>query len=245
MTVYLVGAGPGDPDLITVRGARLLAAADVVVHDRLAAPLISLANPGARLFDVGKARGSAPVPQSEINALLVDLGQHNDCVVRLKGGDPMVLARGTEEAEALIHAGVPFAVVPGISSVLGAPAAAGISLTIRGVAQSFLVFTGHEEPGALPDERWRAMAEFGGTLVILMGAKHIARTATRLVAAGLAPETPVAAVYAASTSQERVVISSLAEIGRIDHPSPTMFIVGDVVRRRVVFSPGAFAHLLP
>jgi uroporphyrin-III C-methyltransferase len=243
VTVYLVGAGPGDPELITVRGARLLAAADVVVHDRLAAPLISLANPDALLVDVGKALGSAPVPQAEINAMLVDLGRQHECVVRLKGGDPFVLARGTEEAEALIQAGVPLAVVPGISSALGAPAAAGISLTLRGVAQSFMVFTGHEAPEAVPDERWKAMVDFGGTLVILMGAKHIAGTAARLIAAGLAPDTAVAAVHAASTSRQRVVISSLSTIGQTDHPSPTTFIVGDVVRRQVSFSPDAFLQL--
>jgi uroporphyrin-III C-methyltransferase len=233
MTVFLVGAGPGDPDLITVRGARLLATADVVVHDRLAAPLLALANPRARIIDVGKALGSAPTPQSEINAMLVAFGRDFERVVRLKGGDPFVLARGTEEAEALAAAGIPFDVVPGISSALGAPSAAGVSLTLRGVAQSFMVLTGHEEPRLVPDERWRAMAEFGGTLVILMGAQHIGATAARLVEAGLSPATPVAAVHAASTSDQRVVVSSLREVGQIAHPSPTTFIVGEVIRRRI------------
>jgi uroporphyrin-III C-methyltransferase len=233
MTVFLVGAGPGDPELITVRGARLLAAADVVVHDRLAAPLLALANPRARIIDVGKALGSAPTPQTEINAMLVAFGRDFRYVVRLKGGDPFVLARGTEEAEALAAAGIPFDVVPGISSALGAPSAAGVSLTLRGVAQSFMVLTGHEEPRSVPDERWRAMAEFGGTLVILMGAQHISATAARLVEAGLSPDTPVAAVHAASTSDQRVVVSSLRQVGQIDHPSPTTFIVGEVIRRRV------------
>jgi uroporphyrin-III C-methyltransferase len=233
MTVYLVGAGPGDPELITVRGARLLAAADVVLHDRLAVPLLALANPTARIVDVGKALGSAPTPQLEINAMLVEFGRRLDCVVRLKGGDPFVLARGTEEAEALAAAGIPFDVVPGISSALGAPSAAGVSLTLRGVAQSFMVLTGHEEPHSVSDERWRAMVEFGGTLVILMGALHIGATAARLIDAGLSPDTPVAAVHAASTRDQRVVVSSLAEIGQIDHPSPTTFIVGDVIRRRL------------
>jgi uroporphyrin-III C-methyltransferase len=233
MTVFLVGAGPGDPELITVRGARLLAAADVVVHDRLAAPLLALANPRAQIIDVGKALGSAPTPQAEINSMLVAFGRDFECVVRLKGGDPFVLARGTEEAEALSAAGIPFDVVPGISSALGAPSAAGVSLTLRGVAQSFMVLTGHEEPRAVPDERWRAMAEFGGTLVVLMGAHHIGATAARLMEAGLAPDTPVAAVHAASTSDQRVVVSSLHEVGQIDHPSPTTFIIGEVIRRRI------------
>jgi siroheme synthase len=163
----------------------------------------------------------------------VAFGRRLECVVRLKGGDPFVLARGTEEAEALADAGIPFDVVPGISSALGAPAAAGVSLTLRGVAQSFMVLTGHEEPQAVPDQRWRAMAEFGGTLVILMGALHIGATAARLIDAGLSPDTPVAAVYAATTEAQRVVVSSLAEIGQTDHPSPTTFIVGEVIRRRI------------
>jgi siroheme synthase len=143
------------------------------------------------------------------------------------------LARGTEEAEALAASGVPFDVVPGISSALGAPAAAGVSLTLRGVAQSFMVLTGHEEPGAVAEERWRAMAGFGGTLVIMMGAAHITATSARLIEAGLAPDTPVAAVHAATTGGQRVMISTLAEIGGLDHPSPTTFIVGEVVRRRI------------
>jgi uroporphyrin-III C-methyltransferase len=237
MTVYLVGAGPGDPELITVRGARLLAAADVVVHDRLATPLLALVNPAAVLVDVGKALGSAPTPQEEINAMLVDLGGRHDCVVRLKGGDPFVLARGTEEAEALAAAGVPCDVVPGISSALGAPSSAGVSVTLRGVAQSFMVLTGHEEPSSVPDVRWRAMAEFGGTLVIMMGAAHIEATAARLVEAGLPADTPVAAVHAATTGDQRVIVSSLADIGHTTHPSPTTFIVGDVVRRRLSLPP--------
>jgi uroporphyrin-III C-methyltransferase len=234
VTVYLVGAGPGDPELITVRGARLLAAADVVVHDRLAAGLITLAGPSATIINVGKALGSAPVPQSEINAMLIDLGRRHGCVVRLKGGDPFVLARGAEEAEALATAGIPCEVIPGISSALGAPSAAGIPLTVRGIAQSFMVLTGHEEPNAVSAERWRAMVEFGGTLVILMGAAHIEATAARLVDAGLSPDTPVAAVHAATTAEQRVVVSTLATLGH-DHPSPTTFIVGEVVRSRLAF----------
>lgn len=232
MSVYLVGAGPGDPELITVRGARLLAAADVVVHDRLAAPLLSLANRGAELIDVGKAPGSAPVQQDEINAILVEHGRRPGCVVRLKGGDPFVFGRGAEEAEALAAAGVPFEIVPGVSSALAAPAAAGIPLTARGSAQSFTVLTGHEDPLTVPAHRWRAIAGLGGTVVILMGAARIGDIAARLIEAGLSTETPAAAIYAATTSEQRVSISSLGEIGQSRHLPPVTFVIGDVVLRR-------------
>lgn len=232
MTVYLVGAGPGDPELITVRGARLLAAADVVVHDRLAAPLLAYAKHGAELIDVGKASGWVPVRQKEINAILVEQGRRRRCVVRLKGGDPFVFARGAEEAEALAAAGVPFEVVPGVTSALAAPAAAGIPLTARGSAQSFTVLTGHEDPLSVPEQRWRAIADLGGTVVILMGAGRIAEIAARLIGAGLSAETPVAAIQAATTGDQRITISSLAEIGESRHLPPVTFVIGEVVLRR-------------
>jgi uroporphyrin-III C-methyltransferase len=233
MTVYLVGAGPGDPELITVRGARLLGGAEVVVHDRLAAPLLALARPGAELVNVGKARGSTPVPQEEINAILVEAGRRQGCVVRLKGGDPFVVARGGEEAEALAAAGVSFDVVPGVSSVLGAPAAAGIPITKRGVAQSFTVLTGHEDPALWPDERWDAIAGVSGTILVLMGADHIGEIAQRLVKSGLGAQTPVAAIHAATTSRESISVSSLGEVGDGRYRSPTTFVIGEVVRHRL------------
>ena len=246
MTVHLVGAGPGDPELITVRGARLLSVADVVVHDRLAAPLLPLVRKGAEVIDVGKSPGSAPVPQDEINAILVEHGRRGRCVVRLKGGDPFVFARGAEEAEALATAGVPFEVVPGVTSALGAPAAAGIPLTARGTARSFTVLTGHEDPLSIPAHRWRAMADLAGTIVVLMGGARIAGIADRLVEAGLASRTPVAAIHAATTSAQNVYVSSLGEIGKTRHRSPVTFVIGDVVRRRVeaTGSPVALAAAL-
>jgi uroporphyrin-III C-methyltransferase len=237
MTVHLVGAGPGDPDLITVRGARLLAAADVVVHDHLAAPLLSLVGPRTQLVDVGKRSGAAHVPQDDTNALLVDLGRRHETVVRLKGGDPFVFAHGAEEIDALSRAGVPFEVVPGVSSALGAPASARIPLTVRGLSRSFTVLSGHEDPHAVPAHRWRAIADLDGTVVVLMGATRIGEIAAQLTKAGASPGTPVAAIYAATTPEQEVALSSLEKIATARHISPTTFVIGEVVRRRCSPAP--------
>ncbi len=228
MTVYLVGAGPGDPELISVRGARLLGRADVVVYDRLARPLLELATSSAELVDVGKAPGSAPVPQSRINGLLVDYGRSHACVVRLKGGDPFVFARGAEEAEALLAAGVVFEVVPGISSALAAPAAAGVPLTLRGSVRSFTVLTGHEDPDGAPSGYWDALVALGGTIVVLMGAARIDRIAQRLLRAGLPPATPAVAIHAATTGSEKLHRSTLEAIGGEPVVSPVTFVIGPV-----------------
>src|SRR6476620_10672968 len=168
MTVYLVGAGPGDPGLLTVRGAELLAAADVVVYDRLASfALLALAPATAERVSVGKAPGQAEMTQDEINAVLVARGTAGLEVVRLKGGDPFVFGRGGEEAEACITAGVPFEVVPGITSAIAAAADAGSPVTHRRVSTSFTVVTGHEDPTkGTTDTRWDALAQAGGTLVV-------------------------------------------------------------------------------
>ena len=233
VTVFLVGAGPGDPDLITVRGAQLLARADVVVYDRLALPLLALVKPGTELVDVGKAPGCVPTSQEQINAILVDRGRRVGCVVRLKGGDPFVLARGAEELESLAAAHVDFDVVPGISSALGSPASAGISLTVRGVSQSFTVITGHEDPLDAADQKWRALVDLGGTIVILMGVARIGAIAARLAQEGLPLATPVAAIYAATTSKERITVWTLKTVGDVPHDTPTTFVIGEVVRHRV------------
>ncbi len=236
MTVYLVGAGPGDPELITLRGARLLASADVVVYDRLAEPLLSLVGSHAERIDVGKARGVSPVSQEQINAILIECGRRFESVVRLKGGDPFVFARGGEELIALKSAGIACGVVPGISSALGAPATAGISLTVRGVSQSFTVITAHEDPRNVPQKRWEALADLGGTIVVLMGAANIGALAARLVDAGLTGETPVAAIYAAATDDEQISIWSLNTVGDVQHVAPTTFVIGEVVGLRTALS---------
>jgi len=181
VTVYLVGAGPGDPGLLTVRGAELLARADVVVHDRLAETrLLDLAPAGAERIDVGKSPGG-PIDQEGINRLLVEHGLAGREVVRLKGGDPFVFGRGGEEAVALIDAGVPFEVVPGITSATAAPAYAGIPVTHRGLSTSFTVVTGHSRHSVDSEIDWNSLARAGDTIIVLMGVSHRAEIARRLV----------------------------------------------------------------
>jgi len=230
MTVYLVGAGPGDPGLLTRRGAELLARADVVVHDRLGtADLLDLARPGAEMITAGKAPGRVDLTQDEINAVLVEKGRAGLEVVRLKGGDPFVFGRGGEEAEVLATAGIPFEVVPGISSAIGAPAYAGIPVTHRGRSTHFTVVTGNEDPTkAGTDVDWDALARVGGTLVILMGAARIGGIADRLMAAGLSPDTPVAAVRNGTRPDQHTVRATLATIATAGVKAPSAVVVGAV-----------------
>lgn len=228
MTVFLVGAGPGDPGLITVRGAQVLATADVVVHDRLAEPaLLDLAPPGAERIDVGKSPGG-PVRQDEINALLVERGRAGQSVVRLKGGDPFVFGRGGEEAVALLGAGVPFEVVPGVSAAVGVPAYAGIPVTHRGLSTSFTVVTGHSRHAADDDIDWDALARVGDTLVVLMGVAHRAEIADRLMAGGAPGSTPVAAIRWGTRPDQRTVRTTLAELHACPLEPPVTMVIGQV-----------------
>ena len=234
MTVFLVGAGPGDPDLLTVKAARLLSTADVVVHDRLASPEIrELIRPGAELIDVGKRPGR-PTPQEIINALLVHLGSQGLRVVRLKGGDPFVFGRGGEEALALAEAGVPFEVVPGITSAVGVPAAAGVPVTHRGVSASFTVVTGHRERGGSDGVEWEALARVGGTIVVLMGVSERAVIASRLIAGGLSADTPVAAIRWGTRPEQHTVRTTLADLGATDIESPATIVIGAVAALELV-----------
>ena len=229
MTVYLVGAGPGDPGLLTVRGAELLRRCDVVVHDRLIGQeMLALVRADTLRIDVGKAKGSAPVPQERINELLIEHGRVAECVVRLKGGDPFVFGRGGEEAMALAGADVAFEVVPGVSSALAAPAAAGIPLTLRNEALSFTVVTGHLAPSTAGSVDWQALAKIGGTLVILMAATRIGEIAAELQLGGLASGTPVAAVRWGTTGRQKVVRATLATIGSAGVRAPSTIVVGVV-----------------
>jgi uroporphyrinogen III methyltransferase / synthase len=230
MTVYLVGAGPGDPGLLTVRGAEVLGNADVVVYDRLVHPsLLDHAPADAERIYAGKAPGAAEKSQADINALLVERGRPGKTVVRLKGGDPFVFGRGGEEAEALAAAGVPFEVVPGITSAIGAPAYAGIPVTHRGISTHFTVVTGHEDPAkATADVDWGALAGAGGTLVILMGAGRVGEIAARLMDGGLAPGTPVAAVRNGTRPDQQTVRATLDTIGDAGVQAPAAIVVGDV-----------------
>lgn len=227
MTVYLVGAGPGDPGLLTRRGAELLAGADVVVYDRLVDPaLLALARPGAELVDAGD-RGVGR--QDEINALLVDRGRAGLSVVRLKGGDPFLFGRGGEEAEALAAAGVPWEPVPGVSSALAVPAYAGVPATHRGLSSSVTVVTGHVgDPTAPGGVDWESLARAGGTIVVLMGMATREEIARRLVAAGRPPDTPVVVVQWGTTPAQRTARTTLAGLGAVDLGSPSVVVVGPV-----------------
>jgi uroporphyrinogen III methyltransferase/synthase len=230
MTVFLVGAGPGDPGLITVRGAEVLARAEVVVHDRLsAAELLDLAPAGAERIDVGKSPSGPSVPQDDINRLLVDRGRTGATVVRLKGGDPFVFARGAEEAAALEEAGVDYEVVPGITSAIAVPAYAGIPVTLRYSSTSVTVVTGHEDPGkGRTDVDWEALARVGGTIVILMGVAHLPRITERLLAGGLPADTPVAAVRWGTRPDQSTVRATLGTIAEHTLRPPCTIVVGDV-----------------
>jgi uroporphyrinogen III methyltransferase / synthase len=238
VNVALVGAGPGDPGLMTVRGLALLRRADVVVYDRLVDPrLLDEARPDAHRVFVGKASGAHTLPQREINALLVRHAEQGRRVVRLKGGDPFVFGRGGEEAEALAAAGIPFEVVPGVSSAVAVPAYAGIPVTHRGVASSFAVVTGHEDEGkgeAAVD--WARLATAVDTLVILMGVRSLPRIAAALLDAGRAPETPVALVRWGTTDAQETVVGRLDQIATLAAAvrlaPPVVIVVGDVVNLR-------------
>jgi uroporphyrinogen III methyltransferase/synthase len=229
VTVYLVGAGPGDPGLLTVRGAEVLSHADVVVYDRLSvSSLLDLAPERAERISVGKARGEATVPQHEINALLVERGRAGQEVVRLKGGDPFVFARGGEEASALLAAGVGFEVVPGITSAVAVPAFAGVPVTHRGLSTSFTVVTGHEDPWAAKDTDWDAVARVGGTIVVLMGVATRGAIAARLMEGGLAADTPVAAVRWGTRPEQHSVRTTLGGLGAAALDPPATIVIGAV-----------------
>ncbi len=225
--VALVGAGPGDPELLTVKAVRLLGDADVVLHDRLVAPeILALARPGAELIDVGKRPGGSHT-QDVLNELLVLHASSGRRVVRLKGGDPFLFGRGGEEVEVLARHGIACQVVPGISSSLAGPAAAGIPVTHRQVARAVTVVTGHEAAASDPVD-WSAVARVGGTVVILMGIERRAVLAERMITAGMEGSTPVAVVMDATTPRQRVWAGVLADLGEADVVSPAVIVVGAV-----------------
>jgi uroporphyrin-III C-methyltransferase/precorrin-2 dehydrogenase/sirohydrochlorin ferrochelatase len=242
--VYLVGAGPGDPGLITARGLELLQGADVVVYDRLVAPsLVAEAPPGAERVFVGKRPhgGGADLAQEEINALLVDRARRGLTVVRLKGGDPFVFGRGAEECEALHAAGVPFHVVPGVTSAIAAPAAAGIPVTHRRLASAFAVVTGHESDGVSSLD-WEALARVP-TLVVLMGLSALPEITARLLAHGAHPDTPAAVIASGTLPGQRTVVGTLAtlaaQVAAEGLEPPATVVVGEVVKVRALLSAEA------
>ena len=235
-TVALVGAGPGDPGLMTVRGLELLRRAHVVVYDRLVDPRLLDEAPRARRIFAGKASGNHALPQERINALLIMHARRGRRVVRLKGGDPFVFGRGGEEAEALAHARIPFEVVPGVSSAVAVPAYAGIPLTHRGVASSFAVVTGHERPGGESSVDWARLARASDTLVVLMGVESLPRITRALIAHGRPAATPVALVRWGTTSAQETVTGTLGDIAaraaRARLEPPVVIVIGDVVALR-------------
>lgn len=229
MTVYLVGAGPGDPGLITVKGAKLLGQADVVVHDRLVGPdVLSLAPDGCELISAAKEPRRPTMTQDEINALLVERGKRGQFVVRLKGGDPCIFARGGEEAAALAEAGVDVEIVPGITSAIAAPAYAGIPVTLRHEALSVTFVTGHEDPLSGQTVDWDAIAATNGTVVVLMGAGRARQIAARLEMGGRPSNTPAAWVHWGTYDKQEVWRGTLDELGRDPIPSPSVMVIGAV-----------------
>jgi uroporphyrin-III C-methyltransferase len=248
--VFLVGAGPGDPELLTLKAAAAIGASDVVVYDELVNPeILAHARRDAELVAGGKRAGGPSVPQEEINRLLVEHARRGRTVARVKGGDPFVFGRGGEEAEALVEAGVPWEVIPGVSSGVAAPAYAGIPLTHRGVASSVAFVTGHDAPGKRRDPvDWLAAAHAADTLVIFMCARTIAGIARDLVAAGRRPSTPVAVVRWGTYEDQEVYTGVLEDLAPGDGAEvelaiapPAIAIVGDVVslRDRLAWAPAA------
>jgi uroporphyrin-III C-methyltransferase len=252
--VSLVGAGPGDPELMTVKGLRRLREADVVVHDALLSfALLDECRPEAEIIEAGKRGGGPSTPQQWINRVLVERASRGLRVVRLKGGDPFVFGRGGEEAEALVAAGIPWEVVPGVSSAIAAPAYAGIPLTHRDHSSSFAVVSGHE-----PDDReesrlhWQALARGIDTLVFLMGVGRMAQITSQLIAHGRKPETPAAVVRWGSTHEQETVVATLATIAEVSAAAgiaaPALLVVGEVVRLRERldwFEPALMQSLVP
>ena len=231
--VYLVGAGPGDPGLMTVRGLRLLRDAQVVVYDQLVNPVLleEVAVDAQRIF-VGKQAGRHCIAQSDINSVLIDYARRGFDVVRLKGGDPFVFGRGGEEAEALADADIPFEIVPGVSSAVAVPAYAGIPLTHRDYASSFAVVTGHEAVKSKSSVDWAKLATAVDTLVILMGLHNLPLIVAKLVANGRSADTPVAVIHQGTTEQQQTVIGTLSDIVEKSAAlkAPALIVVGEVVR---------------
>ena len=238
MTVHLVGAGPGDPALLTLAAAELLRDARVVVYDRPSLDaIVALAPPEAEKHCVGRAPGRKALPQAEVNALLIELGRTRD-VVRLKSGDPFVASRGAEEAVALTNAGIAVNVVPGVSAALAAPAAAGIPLMLRQLSVTATFVDGNDDDEHAEPPDWATLARLGGTLVILTGRGRIRRTAAALIEGGRDPETPIAAISAAARAGQQVLRGTLKDLPA-PLPPPVTFVVGPAAALDLCTSPTA------
>lgn len=236
--VYLVGAGPGDTGLMTVKAAECMQAADVVVYDRLADErILSFAKDGAEFFYVGKAAANHAMSQENINKLLVDLAKKYECVVRLKGGDPFVFGRGGEEALYLEENGIPFAVVPGVTSAIAVPAYAGIPVTHRGIAASFAVITGHEDPTKeKSDIHWEKLVGSVDTLIFLMGVANLEKIAAKLIENGMSGDIPAAIIRRGTRADQQTLTTTLQNAAQDAKKAaikpPAIFVVGETVRLR-------------
>jgi uroporphyrin-III C-methyltransferase len=238
--VYLVGAGPGDPELLTIKAARLIKEADVILYDALVGDGVRALFPeGARLIDVGKRAGDHAFSQEEINGMLVSLASQYKRIVRLKGGDPYVFGRGGEEAEALVKAGVEVEVVPGITSAIAVPGCAGIPVTHRGYSSALTIIAGHEDPTKGETAlNFRALAQMRGTIVVLMGVSRLNEIVEALLSNGKPPETPAAIIERGTTERERITsgtlrnIVSMAELRGVEPPA--IIVIGEVVGLRSI-----------
>ena len=233
--VYLVGAGPGDPGLITVKGVECIRRSDVIIYDYLASPvLLKYALPGAEKIYVGKKGSNHTLPQSEINALIVKKAKTGATVTRLKGGDPFIFARGGEEMEVLVENGVPFEIVPGVTSAIAAPAYAGIPLTHRKITSTVAFVTGHENPDKVSSSiDWLSLAKGMGTIVFLMGVKNLPTIVRRLIESGMPPHKPVAMIQWGTTPMQVTITGTLETIvqcaAEANIKPPAVIVVGDVV----------------
>ncbi|VVB70855.1 S-adenosyl-L-methionine-dependent uroporphyrinogen III methyltransferase [uncultured archaeon] len=246
--VYLVGGGPGDPELMTLKAKRLLSEADVILFDRLLDPRM-LEGARAELIDVGKNAGRHKLSQEGINQLLIEKAQEGNVVVRLKGGDPYLFGRGGEEALALLEKGISVEVVPGVTSAVAAPELAGIPVTHRGIASSLLIVTGHEEPGKDTPLDWKAIANLGGTLVILMGVSRLEKNIASLIAGGRTAKTPAALVEKGGWPEQRMIAGTLEDIAQKARSagieSPAILVVGEVVELAEKLARDRIAILRP
>ncbi len=247
-TVYLVGAGPGDPGLMTLKGRDLLERADVVVYDALvSAPILAMVNPQAEMISAGKRRGYHSLSQEEITALLVQQAQHHAIVVRLKGGDPFVFGRGGEEMLGLVAAGIAVEVVPGITAGVAVPAYAGIPLTHRDYSSSVTFVTGHESVGKYrPQVDWGAIARGSETIVIYMGIHNLANIVTALTQADLAVDTPVALIRWGTRPEQETLVATLgtvlSEMAATGFAAPAIAVIGTVVNLRPLLAQSQPAH---
>ena len=232
--VYLVGAGPGSPDLLTIRARKVLEGADIVLYDQLAGGVRDLLPKRAELIDCGKSGSRHTMEQDEIERTMVEKALEGKMVVRLKGGDPFLFGRGGEELEALRAAGIPVELVPGVSSAIAVPGCVGIPVTHRSHASEVVILTGHEDPGKEESTLdWDLLAKFRGTIVVLMGVKNLPSIASRLVSGGKDPETPVAIIERGLETDQRVTTGPLGKIGEMGRKAgvrpPAVIVIGGVV----------------